>query len=281
MLLSDLNKKLALLRSHVLHLQEEEGEAEEEEETPHAHASMHQAEFSEHPEVPPQGPPTQEFVGAFVGEFVRGAASGEKPEAVVVPLEASGGGGGGLGVGGHGSMVEAGGVEDGQGRRGGRGGRAGGWRGGKFVGELEGELVEARLTCRQALALCKRSTGKVQSEEAENMMGSLLHSLIHNAQLGGRRGLREGGGTGGARGRERADGIGGCGRGGRGGGGGGGGGGCAATAAGEWKQFVESLMREAVSNIMGQVCLHRLLSQLLRANSQERLTCVSNVCLCV
>ena len=76
-LLSDLNKKLALLRSHVLHLQEEEGEAEEEEETPHAHASMHQAEFSEHPEVPPQGPPTQEFVGELVGEFVRGAASGE------------------------------------------------------------------------------------------------------------------------------------------------------------------------------------------------------------
>jgi hypothetical protein len=40
-------------------------------------------------------------------------------------------------------------------------------------------------------------------------------------------------------------------------------------------------MREAVSNIMGLVCLQRLLSQLLRANSQERLTCLPNVSVCL
>ena len=132
MLLSDLNKKLALLRSHVLHLQEEEGEAEEEEETPHAHASMHQAEFSEHPEVPPQGPPTQEFVGELVGEFVRGAASGEKPEVVVVPLEASRGGvgvwgGGGMEVWwrqGLSRMATGGGKDRGRGAEGGWGGNS-------------------------------------------------------------------------------------------------------------------------------------------------------------
>jgi len=176
--------------------------------------------------------------------------------------------------------VEAGVVEDGHGRREGQRAGGGGRMGGKFVGEFAGELVEARLTCRQALALCKRSTGKVQSEEAENMLGSLLHCLIHNAQLGGRRVVREGGGTRGAQGRERAGGIGGGGRGGR------RGEGCAATAAvataaGNWTQFIESLMREAVSNIMGLVCLQRLLSQLLRANSQERLTCLPNVSVCL